>query len=148
MIFDKIENLRQYEIVSENVIEFLANINENSPTGRYIIDDKAYASISEYQTKSHENCLFESHKKYIDIQLLMKGEERLDFNIIDRLVNGDDYNPDKDIIFYKDTETIGSVKLEPGYFSMLYPHDAHRPQMNSGDTPKLVKKVVIKILVV
>lgn len=145
MIFDKIENLRQYDVVSDKILEFLFNLNENTPVGRYTIDDKAYASVAEYNTKSHENCFFEAHKRYIDIQLLLKGEERLDFRHIDCLTVKEDYNEDKDIIFYTDTETLGSVKLIPDYFAMLYPQDAHRPQMNSTAESQCVKKVVIKI---
>lgn len=146
MIFDKIENLRQYDVVSDKILEFLFNLNENTPVGRYTIDDKVYASVAEYNTKSHENCFFEAHKRYIDIQLLLKGEERLDFRHIDCLTVKEDYNEDKDIIFYTDTETLGSVKLIPDYFAMLYPQDAHRPQMNSTSESQCVKKVVIKIL--
>ena len=146
MIFDKIENLRQYDVVSDKILEFLFSLNENTPLGRYTIDDRAYASIAEYETKPHENCFFEAHKKYIDIQLLLKGRERLDFRHIDGLTTKNDYNEEKDIIFYEDSETMGSVKLMPEYFAMLYPQDAHRPQMNASDKGECVKKVVIKIL--
>ncbi len=83
MIFDKIENLRHYDIVSDKIIEFLFNLNENTPTGRYEIDENSYANIEEYNTKPIENCRFEAHKKYIDIQLLLKGEERLDVTSVD-----------------------------------------------------------------
>ena len=148
MIFDKIENIRQYDIVSDKIIEFLFNLNENTPNGRYEIDDRAYANIEEYNTKSHENCSFEAHKRYIDIQILLKGEERLDFRHTEGLTIKEAYNDEKDIMFFEDKETIGTVKLTDGYFAMLFPHDAHRPQMNSSEVSKCVKKVVIKILAV
>lgn len=99
MIFDKIENLRQYDIVSDKILDFLFNIDENTPVGRYEIDEQSYANIEEYNTKAHENCFFEAHKKYIDIQLLLKGEERLDFTSIEGLAPREDYNPEKDIVF-------------------------------------------------
>lgn len=148
MIFDKIENIRQYDIVSDKIIEFLFNLNENTPNGRYEIDDRAYANIEEYNTKSHENCYFEAHKRYIDIQILLKGEERLDFRHTEGLTIKEAYNDEKDIMFFEDKETIGTVKLTNGYFAMLFPHDAHRPQMNSSEVSKCVKKAVIKILAV
>lgn len=148
MIFDKIENIRHYDIVSDKIIEFLFNLNENTPNGRYEIDEKTYANIEEYNTKSHENCNFEAHKRYIDIQILLKGEERLDFRHTEGLTIKEAYNDEKDIMFFEDKETIGTVKLTDGYFAMLFPHDAHRPQMNSSEVSKCVKKVVIKILAV
>lgn len=148
MIFDKIENIRQYDIVSDKIIEFLFNLNENTPNGRYEIDARTYANVEEYNTKSHENCYFEAHKRYIDIQILLNGEERLDFRHTEGLTIKEAYNDEKDIMFFEDKETIGTVKLTDGYFAMLFPHDAHRPQMNSSEVSQCVKKVVIKILAV
>lgn len=145
MIYDKLENLRRYDLVSDNILEFLFNINENTPTGKYQLDDGAYANIEEYSTKPHDNCFFEAHKKYIDIQLLLSGEERLDFTNINALTEREEYNDEKDIVFYTDREQSGSVKLSKNYFAMLFPQDAHRPQMKSGTEPQNVKKVVVKI---
>ena len=59
---DKIENLRQYDIVSDKILDFLFNIDENTLVGRYEIDEQSYANIEEYNTKAHENCFFEAHK--------------------------------------------------------------------------------------
>lgn len=148
MIFDKIENLRHYDIVSDKIIEFLFNLNENTPTGRYEIDENSYANIEEYNTKPIENCRFEAHKKYIDIQLLLKGEERLDVTSVDGLTPTEDYNSEKDIVFFNKINETASVKLSKDYFALLLTHDAHRPQMNAGSTSKTVKKVVVKILAV
>lgn len=147
MIFDKIENLRQYDIVSDKILDFLFNIDENTPVGRYEIDEQSYANIEEYNTKAHENCFFEAHKKYIDIQLLLKGEERLDFTSNEGLDPREDYNPEKDIVFFNDKQESGTVKLTKDYFALLLPHDAHRPQMNSTKNSLPVKKVVVKISV-
>lgn len=148
MIFDKIENLRHYDIVSDKIIEFLFNLNENTPTGRYEIDENCYANVEEYNTKPIENCRFEAHRKYIDIQLLLKGEERLDVKSVDGLTPIADYNSEKDIVFFKETQETASVKLSKGNFTLLLPHDAHRPQMNADNTSQTVKKVVVKVLAV
>lgn len=145
MIFDKLENLRRYDIVSDRILEFLFNLDKNKPLGKYPLDDGAYANIEEYETKCPENCYFEAHKKYIDIQLLIKGEERLDFTNIEGLTEREDYDDERDIVFYTDKKESGSVKLGKDYFAMLFPQDAHRPQMNSGSEPQKVKKVVVKI---
>ena len=146
MIFDKLENLVQYNIVSEKILEFLSGINENTPVGRYVIDDNSYANIEEYNTKAPGNCYFEAHKKYIDIQFLLKGEERLDFTSIDGLKAREAYNAEKDIVFFEDRQEAGSVKLSGNYFALLLPQDAHRPQMNYTGVSQPVKKVVVKIL--
>jgi len=147
MIFDKIENLRQYDVVSDKVLEYILNLEASTPAGRYVIDEKTYANIEEYNTKSHEKCFFEAHKRYIDIQILLKGQERLDFTNIDGLTVKTPYNDEKDIVFFEEKQESGSVKLQDGYFALLFPHDAHRPQMNLSAVSECVKKVVVKILV-
>lgn len=147
MIFDKIENLRQYDVVSDKVLEFILNLDMSTPTGRCVIDEKTYANIEEYNTKPHENCFFEAHKRYIDIQLLLKGEERLDVRHIDGLTVKTPYDDEKDLVFFENRDETASVKLQEGSFALLFPHDAHRPQMCLSGVSECVKKVVVKILV-
>lgn len=146
MIFDKIENLRKYDVVSDNILEFLFNLSENTPNGRYEIDENTYANIEEYETKPIEKGLPEAHKRYIDIQILLSGTERLDFTNIEGLTIQKEYNEEKDIEFFDNPRLMNSVYLQNGYFALLYPHDAHRPQMQAFEKPELVKKVVVKIL--
>lgn len=148
MIFDKINKLRQYDIVSDKVLDFLFNLDENTPEGRYDIDEKTYVNVETYETKSHEICFPEAHKRYIDIQVVLSGHERLDFDNIEKLTVKQEYNEERDVMFFEIPERMNSVNLSKGYFAMLYPHDAHRPQMRITDEPEKVKKAVIKILVV
>ena len=71
MIIDKLENISKYNIISQKVIDFLNTLTEETETGHYEIDENSYANIDVYETKSYENCKFEAHKKYIDIQMHM-----------------------------------------------------------------------------
>lgn len=146
MIFDKIEKLRQYDVVSDKVLNFLFNIDENTQEGHYEIEDGVFANVDVYDTKSHENCFPEAHKRYIDIQMLLSGEERLDFANVSELSIKDEYDEERDVAFFNIPDRMNTVYLKSGYFAMLFPHDAHRPQMNSAATSQTVKKVVVKIL--
>lgn len=148
MIFDKVNKLRQYDVVSDKALDFIFNLDENTPDGHYEIDDKTYANINTYETKPHELCFPEAHKRYIDIQILLSGQERLDFTNIEKLTLKEEYDEEKDVMFFEIPESINTLKLEKDYFTLLYPHDAHRPQMIANGTSELVKKVVIKILAV
>lgn len=148
MIFDKLNKLRQYDVVSDKVLEFLFNIDENTPDGRYDIDDKTYVNINTYETKPHESCFPEAHRRYIDIQLLLSGQERLDFANIEEMSVKEEYDEERDVMFFDIPERMNSVYLEKGNFALLYPHDAHRPQMMTSCGRECVKKVVVKLLVV
>ncbi len=147
MIFDKLEKLRQYDVVSDKVLNFLFNLDENKPAGHYEIDDEAYANIDVYETKEYDICFPEAHKRYIDIQMLLSGEERLDFANISELSIKDDYDEERDIMFFHNPEKMNTLYLKKGYFALLYPTDAHKPQMKSSENSQTVKKVVVKIAV-
>lgn len=147
MIFDKLEKLRQYDVVSDKVLNFLFNLDENKPAGHYEIDDEAYANIDVYETKEYDICFPEAHKRYIDIQMILSGEERLDFANISELSIKDDYDEERDIMFFHNPEKMNTLYLKKGYFALLYPTDAHKPQMKSSENSQTVKKVVVKIAV-
>lgn len=147
MIFDKLEKLRQYDVVSDKVLNFLFNLDENKPAGHYEIDDEAYANIDVYETKEYDICFPEAHKRYIDIQMLLSGEERLDFANISELSIKDDYDEERDIMFFHNPEKMNTLYLKKGYFALLYPTDAHKPQIKSSENSQTVKKVVVKIAV-
>ena len=143
MITDNIKNLKNYNIVSENVINFLMNLPTEA--GHYEIDDTAYANIDVYNTK--QDCKFEAHKKYIDIQMLLAGEEELDYMPVENLKISEEYDSKRDVMFFENpTEKADTLQLKPFKFALIYPHEAHRPQMNAGLMPQKVKKVVVKIL--
>ncbi len=145
MITDNIKNLKNYNIVSEKVVNFLLSLNENSETGHYEIDNTAFANIDVYNTKSFENCKFEAHKKYIDIQMLLNGVEELDYVNVDGLKVGETYDETRDVMFFHNPEKLpDTLQLEPFKFALIYPHEAHRPQMGYGQK---VKKIVVKIAV-
>lgn len=148
MIFDKIYNLKNYHVVSEKLLNFITNLDENTPEGHYEIDEKSYVNVDCYDTKSHDKCFPEAHKKYIDIQIILSGKERLDFENIEKLLIKDEYDSQRDVLFFEIPQNNNTVYLEQGSFVMLYPQDAHRPQMTASDTPQKVKKAVVKILAV
>lgn len=146
MIIDKLENISNYNAVSQRVIDFLMSLTPEIETGHYLIDEFSYANIDVYDTKMPENCKFEAHKKYIDIQMLLSGTEELDYTLVDGLKVFQEYDAQKDIMFFENPDRIiDKVILQPEKFAIIYPHEAHKPQMTFGNSPQNVKKVVVKI---
>ena len=84
---------------------------------------------------------WEAHRKNIDLQFVLTGEEHVGVVPIGRLV-ADPYDAEKDIMWL--TGEGDRVTLRPGEFVLLWPEDAHMPAM-AIDTPMPVLKVVIKI---
>ncbi len=150
MIIDKIDNICLYNAVPKSVIQFLKNIDRNNVEyGKHILDDSNFVNIETYATKTIENAKYESHDKYIDIQILLTGNEKI--GVADRscLSVAEPYDENRDITFYSDpVDTNNTVSLNGSNFVMLYPHEAHAPQIASDyKTSGQVIKVVAKIKV-
>lgn len=147
MIYDNIKNLNKYNEIPANVKDFLTGLSAETPVGHYEIDENIYVNIDIYNTKDIDNCKLEAHKKYIDIQMLIDGSERLDYISVDGLDISEQYDDNRDVMFFELPAKVNSLYLKPGNFALFYPEDAHRPQMNSSAVSAKVKKVVVKILI-
>ena len=101
MIFDNIKNRKMYSGINpkfEKAFEFIKKaIEENFEAGNYEIDGKGiYAFIQSYDSKLKDECSFEGHRKYIDIQYIMDGCEVMGLLEISDVVPKEEYNDEKD----------------------------------------------------
>lgn len=148
MIIDKLDNINFYSNIPEPVLDFLKNLDGNNITlGKTIIDDSSYVNIEKYKTKPIKDAKYETHDNYADIQLLINGREKIYLSERAELTILEPYNVEKDITFYSDYVAKDKyVTLDGTNFVMLYPHEAHAPQIScSEDTSEEVIKVVVKI---
>ena len=152
-IFGKLEDLKQH-ITDENfkiAFDYLLNIQNESfdiKEGECIkemINDEMFILKQVYITKNREDCFFESHKKYIDIQYMIKGDEIMDVCNIEDLEIIKDYDDKTDFIKYKGKqENISSLLIKENQLAIFYPQDAHQPCIKTNEN-KLIYKAVIKI---
>ena len=146
MIIDKVENIGKYSEVHKEAVEFVEAVTKEDFAGHYDFRDGVFANIDEYETRTFDNCKFEAHKKYIDIQLILDGVEKLDYMSVDELKVSEIYDEERDVMFFENSEELpDSVILRPGKFALIYPHEAHKPQIAIDDKPIKVKKAVVKI---
>ena len=147
MIVDEIKNLHLYNKIPQKVIDFVAGLNEDTPCGRYEINKKCFATVEVYSTKPFSSAIYEAHEKYIDIQLLLLGEEKIFYKCKDKISYPQTYDKERDIIFYNEMipEDSHFVKLDGTNFVVIYPHEGHAPQVQTTELPMRVKKVVIKL---
>ncbi len=106
------------------------------------VSDGVVLMISEYETK--DTARLESHKKYVDLQMLLKGQEIVLVSDISTLNEIEAYNEEKDIIFWEG-QTQCSMLLEEGNMIILLPNEGHAPCLNPASGKCLVKKAVFKI---
>ena len=68
-------------------------------TGRHtIVGDEVFALVQEYRTKSHSEGFWESHRKYIDVQYMVRGAERMGYANLASLAERQPYDADKDLL--------------------------------------------------
>ncbi len=148
MIYDKLTNIGLYATIPEDVRDFIVNLSPDIKLGRVELSNGNYANVEQYTTKPINEAKFESHKNYIDIQILLSGNERIFVTDSSDLSVLTPYNSERDIIFYSDeVKDYPFVALNGTNFVVLPPGEAHAPQVSSGDICEEVLKVVVKIKV-
>ena len=150
MIKDSIANIELYAGLSERLaiaLEYLTTVSSDGFEEQTVeISGKdVYAMHQLYTPKSDEGRLYENHTEYIDVQFVMEGDEIIRVTDVGDLVVAQEYSPESDAALYEKADGT-DVKLSSGDFVILYPHDAHIPQLQSTQ-PSDVKKIVIKVRV-
>lgn len=151
MIFSSIyakDNVEKYPKAIQTALEYLkANDFTAMETGVYEIQGKdIYAQVMDAQTAPADTKRPEVHEKYIDVQFLASGKERLGFTFDTGSYEVDERLGDKDLIFYKSVENEGYIDAVPGCYSIFFPEDVHRPAVAAGE-PMTIRKVVVKVSV-
>lgn len=149
MIFGNIENLNEYSFLEAKVAKCFAYAKEhdlkNFEKGSHTIDgERFFVNIVEYETTTPENRFWEAHKKYLDVHLMLNGEEQIDLNFLQNMdvkafVEKDDFVP-------MDGEKNSSVILRNGDFLICYPQDGHRTAVRVQESQK-IKKAIFKVLI-
>src|SRR5690606_22486733 len=113
-----------------------------------IKEGKVYAIVQDYYTKPETEGKFEAHKKFVDIQFILEGEEQVFVGKLDEFEESIPYDEEKDICFLipKINAKIESVKLNLGEYVILTPKDVHMPSIAITES-KHVRKVVLKVIV-
>lgn len=150
MIIDKIENISLYKGLYKRLdfaFDYITNADfSNLKAGKYQIDgNDVFILVNEYETKLVKAEVLESHRKYIDVQYILSGEEVIEYSPFDKQVINRNYDSENDYSFY---HTENSIKLtfKAGMFSIFLPEDLHMPGVISK-SPSKIRKIVVKVLI-
>lgn len=151
MIYDKIENLKKYVSYEnyEKMKKFLDIVSKDMDEKKYDIDGKnIYANVESYDTKEFQDCRIEAHNRYIDVQCTISGAEGIGVYRRSDLGAIDEYNQEKDVLHFDKNSALEMAHIvnSEGYFTMLYPEEAHSPKQKAIGYDR-VKKFVIKMKV-
>ena len=167
MIYDHIHNIHLYKGLSpalDTALEFIAGAQLPMDNGTTLLAQGVKAIVSEYVTKQPVDRTvpelvegpagspkhYEAHLKYADVQFLLAGSELLRCCPLEVLTPATDYDEAGDCRFYHEPSpsALGApsvaLRLGSGYFAVVFPDDAHIPQLAVAE-PEGVKKVVVKV---
>ncbi len=143
MIYDNLKHIENYKGLGEiyTALKFLAQTDFSSyALGKHVLNDNIYFMVQEYQTS--KKTVSEAHEQYIDIQLLISGEEIIGVAPIECQKELVEAKPEKDCWKYAcETQPI---KLTAGEFMILYPNDIHLPGSTLGESVNC-RKIVVKV---
>lgn len=114
------------------------------PGIRPLQGDDIYVNIHGYETLPPDQCRYESHRKYVDLQYCIAGGERIDWQLASTLRPSGPFETAKDLQFYEAGDSLTTIQMVPGSYAIFFPSDAHRPKCADGLNPS-VSKLVIKV---
>ena len=148
MIIDRLDKWERYFRNSRRfsaAFNYLLNTIKNKVNdGCYKIEgNDLFANIDSYQTVNEHEKRFEAHRKYIDVQYIVKGTEAIYWLNVQDLTSETDYSYKDDIIFFNEADDC-RLKLSEGFFVVFFPEDAHKPGC-IWQKVENVQKIVLKI---
>jgi len=146
MILGKQKNLSRYKGISpllDQAIEAASVLTAEAAEGKTeLCGDKLFYTVSATPAKPKEQGKFEAHRRYADLQVILRGDEVLGIAETGECKVTTPYDESRDIAFM--TGEGDFLSLKTGDFYLLFPEDAHMPCC--GETGALIKKAVFKVL--
>jgi len=149
MIYDNIRNIDNYMGISsnlDNAFYYLKtmDISNLKPGKNEIIGDKLFVMLFDYTTIDPSEAVYEAHKKYVDIQLVLKGHEYIRCFPKNEAEVTQSYDEKGDVELFKISDGL-DLLLRPGNFVLYMPEEIHAPKIKTTDSSEITK-VVLKIL--
>jgi YhcH/YjgK/YiaL family protein len=124
---------------------FLQTAPADIADGRHEIDgDRIYANVMSYETKVPANQTHETHRRYADVQFVLRGDEVMHFTPASRLEAGNGYQEAKDFELFATVAAPSPLAVRAGQFAIFYPGEGHQPGL-VAEARVPVKKIVVKV---
>lgn len=146
MIIDTLDNLGKYTALNPlfaDVVAFVKDHDLNTmEEGKHPIKGgDLFVNITTAKGRSKEEAVLETHIAMIDIQIPLDTEETYGYTPLQDLP-AFEYNAEKDITKYGDTQAQTYVTCRPGQMAIFFPQDGHAPCI--AGVPE-IKKAIFKV---
>lgn len=148
MILDSLNNLERYAKLHPlfpQVIAFLRDTDLSAlKAGIHpILEKQLFVIVEEAQGRTRAEAKLECHRKYIDIQLVLEGNDEMGWKPLAACQQPvSDYNEERDIRFFNDVADSW-ISTPAKAFCIFFPQDTHAPLVSTGKIRKLIFKIAV-----
>jgi biofilm protein TabA len=152
MLLSHLDHPETYETllthpVWREVLDWLRALPPDFPEGIHTLrePDLIYVNVHGYETLPREKCRYEAHKRYVDLQYLIQGEEVIEWIPRHELSPAGTFDAEKDVGFFQmPAKGRADLHMLPRHFAIFFHEDAHMPKVQA-DGPVRLKKLVVKV---
>jgi YhcH/YjgK/YiaL family protein len=150
MIFSSIQakdDIKKYPEAIQKALHYAMETDFSKlEDGRQEIDgDNMFANLFHLTSKPVEETHPEMHKKYIDVQFWLSGEELCGVAPYEGGAVLIEEHEDQDLYFYEKVANESFIYAKKGCYAVFYPNDAHRPGVCVDGKATTYRKVVVKV---
>ncbi|AWW34752.1 YhcH/YjgK/YiaL family protein [Mannheimia varigena] len=117
----------------------------NLELGWQELEEGIRMNVMSFETSPAEGKKAEMHRKFVDIQLLIEGEEMIEYGLSQPdLSKYDEYRDEDDYQLTDAIDDKNEVVLKPNMFAIFLPYEPHKPG-NAVNGNKTLKKLVVKV---
>ncbi|QLB42746.1 MULTISPECIES: N-acetylneuraminate anomerase [Mannheimia] len=117
----------------------------NLALGWQDLEEGIRMNVMSFETSPAEGKKAEMHRKFVDIQLLIEGEEMIEYGLSQpNLSKYDEYRDEDDYQLTDEIDDKNEVILKPNMFAIFLPYEPHKPG-NTVNENKTLKKLVVKV---
>lgn len=148
MILTSLADLDRFAPLADGLAEaaaWLRAFTAEVPDGRHCIrGETVFAQVSRYPTQPATTRRFEAHRRFLDVQWVASGSERILHAPTPTLQVSEPYAAEPDVVWFADPPFSSSLLLRAGDVALFFPGDAHKPGCMAGGRDD-VCKVVVKV---
>jgi biofilm protein TabA len=149
MLCGNLEHLELTPYLPKKIVQFINEtkvlLESDYKEGRNELSEEGvFVMLVKPETLVLEKCRPEIHAKYLDVQVVLKGEESIGYGCRPVTKLKEDLLDESDVAFSEDIREEKLISLNQGDFAIFYPGEVHRPLVATND-PCTIQKAIIKI---
>lgn len=134
-----------HPVLADALTQALAAWPQDKAPGRYALQgDDIFMNVMTFSTQPPEQKKAELHEQYIDIQLLLAGDERILYGVAGSARQCEEKHIEDDYQLCSAIEGVQTLDVKPGMYAIFMPGEPHKPGCVVKE-PEEIKKVVVKV---